>query len=326
MFEHVTVLKDEMIESLKIEADGTYVDCTVGGGGHAYGILKRLNPPGRLIVFDQDVQAIAAAKKHLSSFESQVTFVHSNFRHLKERLQQLAVDNVSGLIFDLGVSSPQLDQDERGFSYQLDAPLDMRMNQNAPLTAKTIVNEYPVEDLTFILKNYGEERFAYRIARAIVNKRTNQPIKTTHDLVEVVKKAIPAPARRKGGHPARRTFQALRIAVNDELNALVDALNQAAEVVKINGRIAVITFHSLEDRIVKHAFRTWSTDKQVPRNFPVIPKDHQAPFKVITKKPIIPQDDEIKCNRRARSAKLRVVEKINHWSNDFIYKEGWRKR
>src|SRR5690625_1293737 len=325
MFDHVTVLKDEMVQGLNVQPNGTYVDCTVGGGGHALTILKQLNPSGRLIAFDQDENALVAAKKRLNQYSDQITFVHDNFRHLKAQLQKHAIDHVAGIIFDLGVSSPQLDIDERGFSYQADAPLDMRMNQNESLTAKTIVNEYSVTDLTFILKTYGEERFAHRIARTIATERKKHPLETTYDLVETVKRAIPAPARRKGGHPARRTFQALRIAVNDELNAIVDALNQAAEIVKIGGRIAVITFHSLEDRICKHAFRTWSTDKQVPRNFPIVPKDHQAPFKLITRKPVIPSAEEIEHNKRARSAKLRIVEKVNEWSNDFSYEEGWRK-
>ncbi|HLS07233.1 MAG TPA: 16S rRNA (cytosine(1402)-N(4))-methyltransferase RsmH [Bacillota bacterium] len=324
MFEHVTVLKTETIEGLAINPSGTYVDCTVGGGGHAYSILQKLNEHGRLIAFDQDLKAITAAKKHLHKYIDQVTFIQHNFRHLKEQLQTHDIEHVDGILFDLGVSSPQLDVDERGFSYQTNATLDMRMNQQQSLTAKTIVNEYTVDELTFILKEYGEERFAYRIARTIERERKNEPIQTTHTLVDIIKQAIPAPARRKGGHPARRTFQALRIAVNDELNAIVTALNQAAEVVKVGGRIAVITFHSLEDRICKHAFRTWSTNKPVPRNFPVIPDDHQAPFKRLTRKPITPSETEITENKRARSAKLRIVEKTNQWSHEFAYKEGWR--
>ncbi|HLS20148.1 MAG TPA: 16S rRNA (cytosine(1402)-N(4))-methyltransferase RsmH [Bacillota bacterium] len=325
MFEHVTVLKNETVNGLLVKPSGTYVDCTVGGGGHSHAILQQLHQSGRLIAFDQDVNAIAAAKKHLKEYINQITFIHYNFRHLKEQLQEHAIDDVDGIVFDLGVSSPQLDVDERGFSYQTEAVLDMRMNQNETLTAQIIVNEYSVKDLTFILREYGEERFAHRIAQTIARERSKRNIETTHDLVEIVKQAIPAPARRKGGHPARRTFQALRIAVNDELNAIVDALNQAAEVVNVGGRIAVITFHSLEDRICKHAFRTWSTNKPVPRNFPIIPDDHQAPFKLITRKPITPSAEEIEHNKRARSAKLRIVEKVNEWSNDFSYEEGWRK-
>lgn len=326
MFEHITVLKQEMIEGLSIKPDGTYVDCTVGGGGHAHGILQRLNPEGKLIAFDQDIHAIHATKKRLHQYEDQITFVHYNFRHLKEQLHQLEIDQVEGILFDLGVSSPQLDTKKRGFSYHADAILDMRMNQKESFSAKTIVNEFSEEKLSFILKEYGEERYAHRIAQMILKARKERPIETTHELVDIIKQAIPAPARRKGGHPARRTFQALRIAVNDELNAFVDALNQAAEIVNIGGRIAVITFHSLEDRICKHAFRKWSTSKPVPRNFPIIPDSHQAPFKLITRQPIIPRDEEIQQNKRARSAKLRIVEKVKEWSKDFIYEKGWRKR
>lgn len=326
MFKHITVLKNEMVTGLAVQPSGTYVDCTVGGGGHAHSIVEQLDETGRLIAFDQDLNAIAAAKKQLEEHIERVTFIHHNFRLLKEQLAKHAIDDVDGILFDLGVSSPQLDVGTRGFSYQADAPLDMRMNQDQSLTAKQIVNEYSLGEISFIIREYGEERFAHRIAQTIVRERKKYDIQTTFDLVEIIKQAIPAPARRKGGHPARRTFQALRIAVNDELNAVVDALNQAAEVVKIGGRIAVITFHSLEDRLCKHAFRVFSTNKPVPRNFPVIPDDHQAPFKLITRKAITPSREEIAHNKRARSAKLRIVEKINKWSNDFAYEEGWRKR
>src|SRR5690625_1568427 len=310
MFEHITVLKNETVTGLSVKPTGIYVDCTVGGGGHSHSILNKLTSEGHLFAFDQDLLAIEAAKTNLRDYLDNITFIHSNFRYIKDKLHNHSIKEVDGVLFDLGVSSPQLDTEERGFSYHGDALLDMRMNQEQSLTAKQIVNNYSLNDLTYIFRQYGEERFARRIAQTIVRNRQNRPIQTTDDLVEIIKQAIPAPARRKGGHPARRTFQALRIAVNDELNAFIDALNQAAEIVKIGGRIAVITFHSLEDRICKHAFRKWSTDKPVPRNFPVIPAGHEAPFKLITRKPIIPSKEEIKQNNRARSAKLSIVEKV----------------
>lgn len=324
MFEHISVLKDEAIQGLNIKPDGTYVDCTVGGGGHAMAIMNKLRSNGRLIAFDQDSDALEAAKEQLQPYHDQVTFIHANFRLLKEELQHRHINHVDGFLFDLGVSSPQFDRGERGFSYRFNSKLDMRMNQMQQLTAYDIVNTWPYHKLVRIFFRYGEERFSKQIARHIEKERENKPIETTFELVNIIKQAIPAPARRKGGHPATRVFQALRIAVNDELNAFNDALHQAADILAVNGRLAVITFHSLEDRLCKHAFRKWSTNKQVPRNFPVIPDGYEAPFKLITRKAITPSDEEISKNRRARSAKLRIVEKEHKWTKEFTYKEGWK--
>lgn len=324
MFDHTSVLREEAINGLNIKPNGTYVDCTVGGGGHALALMEKLHEDGRLIAFDQDLDALKAARKKLERYSDQVTFIHANFRMLKEELKQRQIDHVDGILFDLGVSSPQLDRGDRGFSYRMNAKLDMRMNQTNRLTAYDIVNTWSYNDLVAIFFKYGEERFSKQIARRIEKEREVKQIETTFELVDIIKDAIPAPARRTGGHPATRIFQALRIAVNDELQAFNDALHQAAEVIDIKGRIAVITFHSLEDRLCKHAFRKWSSDKEVPRNFPVIPEGHEAPFKLMTRKPIVPSDEEIAMNRRARSAILRIVEKKHEWSKEFTYKEGWK--
>lgn len=325
MFEHYSVLKEEAIDGLHIKQDGTYVDCTVGGAGHALEIVSRLDPnKGRLIAFDQDKTALEVAKKTLKNFNN-CMFIQSNFRSLKRELNKHGIQTVDGVLYDLGVSSPQLDQRERGFSYQQDAKLDMRMNQDSPLTAYKIVNEWPYERLVSIFFTYGEEKFSKQIARKIESYRKNQPIETTFQLVEIIKDAIPAPARRKGGHPAKRTFQAIRIAVNDELGAFTESLHQAAEVVDLKGRIVVITFHSLEDRICKQTFKKWSTDKPIPRGLPIIPEGYEAPFKLITKKPILPNKQELNENRRSRSSKLRIVEKVREWDDTFTYKEGWNK-
>lgn len=308
MNKHESVLKREAIESLEIKGNGTYIDCTLGRAGHASGIVSKLNKDGLLIGFDQDIEAIKAAKEILP--DDRTLLIHANFRHLKAELEKKQIHNVDGILFDLGVSSPQLDQGERGFSYQHDAKLDMRMDQRADLTAYTIVNTWTYEQLIKIFFTYGEEKFSKQIARNIERQREKKAIETTHELVEIIKDSIPAPARRSGGHPAKRVFQAIRIAVNDELESFNDALHQAADVVSIGGRISVITFHSLEDRICKQVFQKLSTEKQVPRGLPIIPEEFKAPFKRITKKPITPTEDEITHNRRARSAKLRVVEKM----------------
>lgn len=323
MNEHESVLKQEVIDQLQIKSDGIYVDCTLGRAGHAEAIASQLGENGKLIGFDQDEAAIAFAKEKLINYPT--IFIHANFRHLKEELFNRNITEVDGILFDLGVSSPQLDQAERGFSYQHDAKLDMRMDQRQELTAYDIVNNWPQEQLAYIFFNYGEEKFSRQIAKTIEKTRKTKRIETTHQLVDIIKEAIPAPARRKGGHPAKRVFQALRIAVNDELSSFNEALHQAAEVVKIGGRIAVITFHSLEDRLCKAAFRKWSKDIQTPRGLPVLLEENQAPFRLITKKPIVPSEVEITRNRRARSAKLRVVEKISEWNGQFMYNEGWKK-
>lgn len=325
MFEHYSVLKEETINGLAIKPSGTYVDCTVGGGGHAAQIASKLDHNGLLIAFDQDIDALEAAKTRLQAYQDRIMFINNNFRSIKEELNHHDIQHVDGILFDLGVSSPQLDRGERGFSYQHDAQLDMRMNQTQELNAFEIVNTWSYQQLVSIFFKYGEEKFSKQIARKIEGFRNIEQINTTHQLVDIIKDAIPAPARRKGGHPAKRIFQALRIAVNDELAAFNDALHQAASVIGVNGRIAVITFHSLEDRVCKQAFKKWSTMKEIPRNLPVIPKGHEAPFKLITRKPIGPSDDELEANRRSRSAKLRIVEKVHTWNEAFTYVEGWKK-
>lgn len=321
--EHESVLREEVIDSLAIKSDGIYVDCTLGRAGHAKEIASRLNEDGLFIGFDQDEEAIKAAEKKLQPYNP--ILIHANFRHLYEELKKRDIHQVDGFLFDLGVSSPQLDKGERGFSYQHDATLDMRMDQRQTLTAYEIVNEWTYEQLVKIFFTYGEEKFSKQIARNIEAKRKIKQVETTHDLVEIIKESIPAPARRSGGHPAKRIFQALRIAVNDELKSFNDALHQAAEMVNVEGRIAVITFHSLEDRLCKQAFKKWSTEKPVPRGLPIIPEEFTAPFKRINNKPIVPTNEEVEHNRRARSAKLRVVEKVKEWDDSFTYEEGWRK-
>lgn len=325
MFEHYSVLKQEAVEALDVKSDGIYVDCTLGGGGHSEQIASKLTTNGLLVAFDQDENAITAAKERLVGYQDHITYIHSNFRHLKEKLQEHSIMEVDGILFDLGVSSPQLDQAERGFSYQHDAPLDMRMDQSQTITAFDIVNEWPYEKLVKIFFRYGEENFSKQIARKIEEARKTREITTTFELVDIIKEAIPAPARRKGGHPAKRIFQAIRIAVNDELNAFYDVLHQAAEVVKVGGRISVITFHSLEDRLCKQAFKKWSTTPPLPRNIPIIPEELKPPFKQLSKKPILPSEQELDENRRSRSAKLRVVEKQKPWDDKFLFQEGWNR-
>ncbi|TCT26877.1 16S rRNA (cytosine1402-N4)-methyltransferase [Melghiribacillus thermohalophilus] len=323
MFEHYSVLKQETIDGLQIKPEGTYVDCTLGGAGHALEIARRLGEKGRLIGFDQDEAALSHAKERLTPYEDKCLFVHANFQMLKEKLQEHQIDSVDGILFDLGVSSPQLDQKERGFSYQEEAPLDMRMNRKQKLTAYDVVNEWSYEKLVKIFFRYGEEKFSKQIARKIEQRRTDRPIETTYELVEIIKDAIPAFARRKGGHPARRVFQAIRIAVNNELQAFQDALHQAAEVTSIGGRIAVITFHSLEDRICKQSMKKWSTPPPVPKDVPVLPEEVEPPFKLITRKPITPGERELEENRRSRSAKLRIVEKVQTWDDQYRLNERW---
>ena len=325
VFEHVTVLRNEMIEQLSIKEDGTYIDCTVGGGGHSELIAQSLSEDGTLVAIDQDINALAAAKERLLNIKKDIIFVHDNFSNLKNIVEEQKLSNIDGILFDLGVSSPQLDKGYRGFSYRYEAELDMRMDETKSLTAREIVNTWDYNDLVWIFFHYGEERFSKQIARMIERERKKSPIQTTFELVEIIKQAIPARARRTGGHPARRIFQALRIAVNDELNVFNKALHNAAELISIGGRIGVITFHSLEDRICKQAFRQWSRPMDVPANLPIIPEEQQPPFKEITRKPIIPTDQEVESNRRARSAKLRVVEKIKKWDEKFTHKERWNR-
>ncbi|MEI4831128.1 MULTISPECIES: 16S rRNA (cytosine(1402)-N(4))-methyltransferase RsmH [Bacillus] len=310
MFKHVTVLLKETVDGLEIKPNGTYVDCTLGGGGHSAYLLSQLSEEGRLIAFDQDEIAIQNAKEKFSSYNGQFITVKSNFRYLKERLYELGITEVDGILFDLGVSSPQLDTPERGFSYHHDAPLDMRMDQDAPLTAYDVVNSWSYEQLVRIFFQYGEEKFSKQIARKIEAYRETKPIETTGELVELIKEGIPAPARRTGGHPAKRVFQAIRIAVNDELKVFEEALEAAIDITKTGGRISVITFHSLEDRICKVTFKKHSTTPQLPPGLPIIPDEYKPKLKLITRKPILPSDVELEENNRARSSKLRIAEKL----------------
>ena len=311
-FEHYSVLLDESIEGLAIKPDGIYVDCTLGGAGHSRKILEKLNENGHLYAFDQDRIAIENAERELAPYieKGQVTLIKENFRYLKEELETRGVEKVDGILYDLGVSSPQLDQAERGFSYRFDAPLDMRMNQDQELTAMTIVNEWPYEALVKIFFRYGEEKFSKQIARRIEREREDHQIVTTGELVDIIRENIPAPARRKGGHPGKRIFQALRIAVNDELSAISDSLEDALEMVGIGGRVSVITFQSLEDRIVKVMFKEASSVMDVPANLPVLPKDIEADFRLVNRKPILPSDFELSENRRSQSSKLRIIERV----------------
>ena len=310
-FKHETVLLHKTVDGLDIKPDGVYVDCTLGGAGHAQYLLDQLGPQGHLYAFDQDMTAINNAKLKLADYveRGQVTFIHQNFRHLKQALEELGIGQVDGIYYDLGVSSPQLDVAERGFSYGQEARLDMRMNQEQALSAYEVVNDWPYEDLVHILYRYGEEKFAKRIARAIEERRAQRPIETTTELAEIVKMAIPAATRRTGGHPAKRSFQAIRIAVNDELGAVEDSLEQALTLLKPEGRISVITFHSLEDRLVKQLFKEVSQGPEVPRGLPVLPGQMQAPFALVNRKPIVASPEELEANNRSRSAKLRILRK-----------------
>lgn len=309
-FIHTTVLLHESVENLLVKPDGIYVDCTVGGAGHSTEIASRLGTKGRLVGIDQDDMALQAAEERLAPYQDRVTLIRENFRNLKKALYYRGVEEVDGFLFDLGFSSPQVDDDERGFSYQADAPLDMRMDRRQKLTAQFIVNTWSETELAQAIREYGEEKWANRIAQFIVQERKRKPMETTGELVDVIKAAIPAAARRSGPHPAKRTFQALRIAVNDELNLLQDALRDAIELLKPGGRICVISFHSLEDRIVKHLFRDLAAECICPPNMPVCTCGVKPIVKVITRKPITPNEEELKSNPRARSASLRVAEKL----------------
>ena len=308
VFHHISVMLNETIDYLNIKEDGVYVDCTLGGAGHALYLLNQLSDEGRLIAIDQDLTAIENAKDVLKEHLHKVTFIHSNFRELTQILNELNIEKVDGIYYDLGVSSPQLDVPERGFSYHHDAKLDMRMDQTQSLSAYEVVNEWPYEALVKIFYRYGEEKFSKQIARRIEANREKQPIETTLELVEVIKEGIPAKARRKGGHPAKRVFQAIRIAVNDELSAFEDSIEQAIELVKVNGRISVITFHSLEDRLCKQMFQEYEKGPDVPRGLPVIPEAYTPNLKRVNRKPITATDEDLDDNNRARSAKLRIAE------------------
>lgn len=308
-FQHVSVLLEECMAALNLHSDGIYVDCTLGGGGHSREILRRTAPDGRLIAFDQDPAAIQAAGERLREFGDRVILVQSNFVHLEAKLQELGYTAVDGILFDLGVSSHQLDTPDRGFSYQHDAPLDMRMNPAAPFSARDLLNEWPEAEIARVIKEYGEERWAGRIASSIVRERTTRPLETTGQLVEIIKKAIPVKARTGGPHPAKRTFQGLRIAVNNELENFRAALLQAVRMLKPGGRVAVITFHSLEDRIAKQTLAELARTCVCPPRVPVCVCGKKAEVKLIGKA-IEPAATEVEANPRARSARLRVAEKI----------------
>lgn len=310
MFNHTTVLLKETVDELNVRPDGIYVDCTLGGAGHSEYLVQQLSEQGRLICFDQDTTAIENAKIKLAPYIDRVTFVHSNFRYLQQELANLGISKVDGVLYDLGVSSPQLDNAERGFSYHQDAALDMRMDQTAPLTAFEVVNEWSYAELVRIFYRYGEEKFSKQVARKIEEAREKSPIETTGQLVELIKAGIPAAARRKGGHPAKRIFQAIRIAVNDELGAAEESLQQALDVIDVGGRVSVITFHSLEDRLTKTIFKEVSSVPELPPGLPIIPDHLQPKYKLVNRKPILPTEEELAVNNRSKSAKLRVIEKI----------------
>ena len=307
-FKHVSVLLNECIEALDIKPDGIYVDCTLGGAGHSSEIIKRLSPKGRLIGIDQDTNALEAAGKKLANYNN-VTYVHDNFVNIDDVLERLNIEKVDGILMDLGVSSHQLDVAERGFSYMQDAPLDMRMNRDSDFSAYNIINDYSEGQLCKIISDYGEEKFAKRIAKFIVDRRSAKPIDTTLELVDIIKAAIPAKARREGPHPAKRTFQAIRIEVNKELEILNKAIEDSVKRLNSGGRLAIITFHSLEDRIVKVKFKDLENPCICPKEFPICICNKKSVLKVLTRKPMEPTEEELEENPRSRSAKLRIGEK-----------------
>ena len=315
-FSHVPVLLRECIEGLAIRPDGVYVDGTLGRAGHSREIARRLTT-GRLICIDRDEAAIGAAKTRLAEYMDRVTLVRSNFSAVGEILRELGIAGADGMLFDLGVSSPQLDDAERGFSYMHDAPLDMRMDRRAALTARDIVNTWSAEELKRILYEYGEERYANAIARSIVRAREDAPIDTTLQLVEVIRSALPAAAKREKQHPAKRSFQAIRIAVNDELGALEPTLRSAVKGLNSGGRLCVITFHSLEDRVVKKTMQALARGCTCPPDFPVCVCGNKPKVRIVSRKPILPGQDEVMDNPRARSAKLRIAERTEfEWKED----------
>ena len=309
-FVHYSVLLDECIEALNIKPDGLYVDGTAGGGGHSLEIAKRLTEGGRLIAIDRDDAAIAAATARLADYSDRVTFVRNNFSAVADVCDMLGIEKIDGILLDLGVSSYQLDTAERGFTHNTDAPLDMRMDRRGELDAYTVVNGYTYEQLKRVIWEYGEERFAPKIASAIVRRREKEPIKSTGELVDVIKSAIPASAREGGHHPAKRTFQAIRIEVNGELDAIEPTVRAAADRLASGGRIAIITFHSLEDRIVKQTYADLASGCNCPKSLPICVCGRKPTVNVLTRKPILPSEREVEENPRSRSAKLRVAEKI----------------
>ncbi|CAK7010856.1 MAG: Ribosomal RNA small subunit methyltransferase H [Peptostreptococcus russellii] len=308
-FNHVSVLLNECIENLNIKPDGVYVDCTMGGAGHSKEIAKKLSEDGRLICFDQDINAINVAKERLAEFGEKVILVHSNFENIKDEIKSLGIDKIDGVLADLGVSSHQLDEASRGFSYMNDAALDMRMDNRCENSAWDVVNNYSEESLHKIIKEYGEENWSKRIAKFIVEERKDKTIETTYDLVEIIKKAIPKKARMNGPHPAKRTFQAIRIEVNNELGVIKNMIDDAVSIMNPAGRICIITFHSLEDRIVKNEYKYLAQDCICPPEMPFCQCDKKSEVKIITRKPILPSEEEVNVNPRSRSAKLRVAEK-----------------
>lgn len=308
-FKHVSVLLNECIEGLNIKEDGIYADGTLGGAGHSSEILKNLSKDGLLIGIDQDEDALKAAKNRLQNYNN-VKYVHNNFYNIDSILNELGIEKIDGMMMDLGVSSYQLDEAERGFSYMKDAPLDMRMNRENSLSAYEVVNNYEEQEIYRIIRDYGEEKFAKRIAKFIVEQRELKPINTTLELVEIIKSAIPAKARREGPHPAKRTFQAIRIEVNSELSILNKAIEDGVNRLNKGGRMAIITFHSLEDRIVKIKFKELATACTCPREFPICVCGGTAKVKLISRKAIEPSKEEVEENPRSRSAKLRVIEKL----------------
>ena len=309
-FKHKSVLLFETIDNLNIRPDGIYVDGTLGGGGHSFQILKQLGDGGRLIGIDQDEDALKAAGERLAIFGDKVTTVRSNYCHMKQVLAELGIEKVSGIVLDLGVSSYQLDEPERGFTYREDVPLDMRMDRRQPKTAKNIVNEYSEMELFRIIRDFGEDKFAKNIAKHIVAAREKKEIETTGELIEIIKAAIPAKVRATGGHPAKKTFQAIRIELNAELEVLQNSLDDMIDLLEDGGRICIITFHSLEDRIVKTIYKTNENPCTCPSHFPVCVCGKKPKGKVITRKPIVPSDEELEENSRSKSSKLRVFERI----------------
>ncbi len=310
-FRHTSVLLGESIDALGIKPDGIYVDCTTGGGGHSFEIASRLGAGGRLICIDRDDEALEAAGARLEAYKDKVTFVKRNYGDVGSVLDELGIEKINGILWDLGVSSHQLDDPERGFSYVADAPLDMRMDRTSPLTAETVVNTYSESELTRIIWEYGEEKFAGRVSRAIVTARENEPIRTTLELVKIIEGAIPEKNRRaEHKHFAKRTFQAIRIETNKELSSIAPSIEAGAARLAVGGRAAVITFHSLEDRIVKNVFAELCRGCICPPDFPVCVCGHEPEAKLLFKKPVVPEGDELEYNPRARSAKLRAIEKL----------------
>ena len=311
-FKHKSVLLEETIRNLKVKPDGIYVDGTLGGGGHAYEVCRQLSAKGSLIGIDQDEAAIEAAGERLQEFGDRVTIIRSNYCNMKKELQKIGITSVDGITLDLGVSSFQLDNAERGFTYREDVPLDMRMDQRGSRTARDIVNTYTENELYRVLRDYGEEKFAKKIARNICTARTDKPIETTGELIELIKQSIPMKMRAVGGHPAKKTFQAIRIELNQELEVLRNSLDDMIELLNDGGRICIITFHSLEDRIVKTIFKRNENPCTCPPDFPVCVCGKMSMGKVITRKPIRPNEEEIAENKRSKSAKLRVFERIRN--------------